>query len=157
MGLPGVGVWGKVRMAAKKDGAIDDINEIYESKDFENARMLFISDVEHILNENLSTRKEDNGTSYEFGPVVEKAYNYAKRFSTFNSSNDASAFREELSNPAQYGFQEHEIVLLGNLCPDNLDEAAHLIPSIKQHVAEGQEGAEKIERAIGEIQKHCRQ
>ncbi|QDZ23403.1 RPOL4c domain-containing protein [Chloropicon primus] len=142
---------------ANKEGVIDDINDIYESKDFENARMLFISDVEHILNENLNRRKEQEGTNYEFGPVVDKAFSYAKRFSTFNSTNDAQAFREELSNTAQYGFQEHEITLLGNLCPDNLDEAVHLIPSIKQHVAEGVEGAEKIDRAISEVQKHCRQ
>ena len=41
--------------AARKDAPVDDINEIYESKDFENAQMIFISDVEHILTETLQT------------------------------------------------------------------------------------------------------
>lgn len=140
--------------AQKKDG--DDINAIYDSKDFDNAQMLFISEVEHILSETLQQRKDDV-SNYEFGPIVEKAHSYAKRFGTFTNTTHPQHLRNELSDPARFGFQPHEITLLGNLCPDNLNEAVHLIPSIKQHVGEGVEGAEKIDSALLEIQKYCRQ
>ncbi len=56
----------------------------------------------------------------------------------------------QLSDPAKYGFQPHEITLLGNLCPENLDEATHLIPSLKQHM---EEGHEKIDNALTEVHK----
>ena len=48
--------------------------------------MLFMSEVDHILTETLSQRKKEEGEAYDFGPVVEKAYNYSKRFSTFHNS-----------------------------------------------------------------------
>jgi len=44
--------------------------------------------------------------------------------------------------------------MLGNLCPDNLDEALHLIPTLKTHIGED---TEKIDNALNEIHKFCRQ
>mmetsp|Transcript_8799 Transcript_8799/g.22532 ORF Transcript_8799/g.22532 Transcript_8799/m.22532 type:complete len:140 (-) Transcript_8799:94-513(-) len=138
-------------MGDRKQTNVDDINDIYDS--FDNAEMLFMSEVEHILTETLQSRKEETNNAYEFGPVVEKAYNYAKRFSTFTNTTHPQHIRQQLSDPAKYGFQPHEITLLGNLCPDNQEEATHLIPSMKQHM---EEGPEKIDNALAEIQKFCR-
>ena len=90
-----------------------------------------------------------------------------------------SNFRQ-LSDPVNYGFQQHEIALLGNLCPDNLDEALHLIPSLKVNISmsispfiyicfsyEGsnkcltlqqhmEDGSDKVEKAIVQVQSFCR-
>ena len=52
---------------------------------FENAQMLFMSQVDDILTTTLQQRKKEEGEAYDFGPVVEKAYNYSKRFSTFHN------------------------------------------------------------------------
>ena len=61
---------------------------------FDNAEMLFMSEVEHILTETLQSRKEETNNAYEFGPVVEKAYNYAKRFSTFTNTTHPQHIRQ---------------------------------------------------------------
>merc|ERR1711904_320482 len=132
---------------AEKKSNVDDINEIYES--FDNAKMLFMSEVEHILSETLKARKAET-VNYEFGQVVEKAYNYSQRFGTFNDQNQMTHLK---GDPVNYGFQQHEIALLGNLCPDNLDEALHLIPSLKQHM---EDGSDKVEKAIVQVQSFCR-
>ena len=61
---------------------------------FENADMLFMSEVEHILTETLSERKNESNQSYEFTPVVEKAFNYAKRFSTFTNNAECAHIKQ---------------------------------------------------------------
>ncbi len=53
-----------------------------------------MSEVEHILTETLQSRKEETNNAYEFGPVVEKAYNYAKRFSTFTNTTHPQHIRQ---------------------------------------------------------------
>ena len=140
------------------EATVEDINDVYASKDFKDAQMLFISEVKHILDVNLAERKEKEGAQYEYGPVVEKAFSYATRFSTFINNQEPAEFRRKLKDEADYEgmFKEHEITLLGNLCPDNVDEATHLIPSINNHLGEV-EGRERMDRALAEIQKHCRQ
>mmetsp|Transcript_14064 Transcript_14064/g.35523 ORF Transcript_14064/g.35523 Transcript_14064/m.35523 type:complete len:135 (-) Transcript_14064:601-1005(-) len=134
-------------MGERKQNA-DDINDIYES--FGQSQMLFVSDVENILSTTLEDRKKEE-PNYEFPNVVEKAHTYAKRFSTFTSASEPSYVKDTLS---KNGLRPHEIVMLGNLCPDNLDEALHLIPTLKTHIGED---TEKIDNALNEIHKFCRQ
>ncbi|KAL5705446.1 DNA-directed RNA polymerase II subunit 4 [Ranunculus cassubicifolius] len=60
--------------------------------------------------------------------VFEKSMQYVKRFSRYNNPESVRQVREILS---RYQLAEFELCVLGNLCPETVEEAIAMVPSIK--------------------------
>ncbi|KAH7529260.1 hypothetical protein FEM48_Zijuj05G0165600 [Ziziphus jujuba var. spinosa] len=60
--------------------------------------------------------------------VFEKALQYVKRFSRFTNQDAVKQVREVLS---RYQLAEYELAVLGNLCPETVEEANAVVPSLK--------------------------
>ncbi|XP_071735442.1 DNA-directed RNA polymerase II subunit 4 [Rutidosis leptorrhynchoides] len=60
--------------------------------------------------------------------VFEKSLQYVKRFSRYKNPDAVRQVRELLS---RYQLAEFELCVLGNLCPETVEEAIAMVPSIK--------------------------
>ncbi|XP_004288557.1 PREDICTED: DNA-directed RNA polymerase II subunit 4 [Fragaria vesca subsp. vesca] len=60
--------------------------------------------------------------------VFEKSLQYVKRFSRYKNADAVKQVREILS---RYQLTEFELCVLGNLCPETVEEAIAMVPSIK--------------------------
>lgn len=60
--------------------------------------------------------------------VFEKSLQYVKRFSRYKNPDAVRQVREILS---RYQLAEFELCVLGNLCPETVEEAIAMVPSIK--------------------------
>ncbi|THG12784.1 hypothetical protein TEA_004492 [Camellia sinensis var. sinensis] len=60
--------------------------------------------------------------------VFEKSLQYVKRFSRYKNPDSVRQAREILS---RYQLAEFELCVLGNLCPETVEEATAMVPSIK--------------------------
>ncbi|CAM8899825.1 unnamed protein product [Rhodiola kirilowii] len=60
--------------------------------------------------------------------VFEKSLQYVKRFSRYKNPDAVRQVREILS---RHQLAEFELCVLGNLCPETLEEAIAMVPSIK--------------------------
>uniref|UniRef100_A0A7N0TRX4 RNA polymerase Rpb4/RPC9 core domain-containing protein n=1 Tax=Kalanchoe fedtschenkoi TaxID=63787 RepID=A0A7N0TRX4_KALFE len=60
--------------------------------------------------------------------VFEKSLQYVKRFNRYKNPDAVRQVREILS---RYELAEFELCALGNLCPETLEEAIAMVPSIK--------------------------
>ncbi|THG09724.1 hypothetical protein TEA_006549 [Camellia sinensis var. sinensis] len=60
--------------------------------------------------------------------VFEKSLQYVKRFSRYKNPDSVRQAREILS---RYQLAEFELCVLGNLCPETVEEAIAMVPSIK--------------------------
>lgn len=60
--------------------------------------------------------------------VFEKSLQYVKRFSRYKNPDAVRQAREILS---RYQLAEFELCVLGNLCPETVEEAIAVVPSVK--------------------------
>ncbi|PKI33436.1 DNA-directed RNA polymerase II subunit 4 [Punica granatum] len=60
--------------------------------------------------------------------VFEKSLQYVKRFSRYKNPDAVRQVREILS---RYHLTEFELCVLGNLCPETVEEAIAMVPSMK--------------------------
>ncbi|GMP26511.1 hypothetical protein CsSME_00002920 [Camellia sinensis var. sinensis] len=65
--------------------------------------------------------------------VFEKSLQYVKRFSRYKNPDSVRQAREILS---RYQLAEFELCVLGNLCPETVEEATAMVPSIKDKMME---------------------
>nr|ACU16850.1 unknown [Glycine max] len=74
--------------------------------------------------------------------VFEKSLQYVKRFSRYKNPDAVRQVREIL---ARYELAEFELCVLGNLCPETVEEAIAMVPSIKSRGrAQDDEAIEKM-------------
>ncbi|XVE83243.1 hypothetical protein DITRI_Ditri16bG0072100 [Diplodiscus trichospermus] len=95
----------------------------------ENAAELKIGDVALILEhkyEQLQQMSDD--PMNQVSQVFEKSLQYVKRFSRYKNPDAVRQVREILS---RYQLAEFELCVLGNLCPETVEEAIAMVPSIK--------------------------
>ncbi|RXH75696.1 hypothetical protein DVH24_039395 [Malus domestica] len=64
----------------------------------------------------------------QISQVFEKSLQYVKRFSRYKNPDAVKQVREILS---RYQLTEFELCVLGNLCPETVEEAIAMVPSIK--------------------------
>ncbi|XP_042493643.1 DNA-directed RNA polymerase II subunit 4 [Macadamia integrifolia] len=64
----------------------------------------------------------------QISQVFEKSLQYVKRFSRYKNPDAVRQVREILS---RYQLAEFELCVLGNLCPETVEEAIAMVPSIK--------------------------
>jgi DNA-directed RNA polymerase II subunit RPB4 len=98
--------------------------------DFEHANVLSISEVAHLMKK----IKEEEPESRVFHQVqFEKIYQYVDKFNSFKDFDVTFQVRKLLDSyefPGQQRFDNLEIALLSNLCPENAEQARALIPSL---------------------------
>ncbi|KAF3779674.1 DNA-directed RNA polymerase II subunit 4, partial [Nymphaea thermarum] len=97
--------------------------------EFLKAKCLMNCEVALILDhkyEQLQQTAEDPTT--QISQVFEKSLQYVKRFSRYRNPDAVRQVREILS---RYQLAEFELCVLGNLCPETVEEAIAMVPSIK--------------------------
>ncbi|GAB2287674.1 DNA-directed RNA polymerase II subunit 4 [Dionaea muscipula] len=103
--------------------------ELKIGEDFAKAKCLTNGEVALILErkyEQLQQMVDDpmNQTSQ----VFEKSLQYVKRFSRYQQQDSIKQVREILTT---YPLAEFELAVIGNLCPETVEEAMAMVPSIK--------------------------
>ncbi|XP_020966537.1 DNA-directed RNA polymerase II subunit 4 isoform X1 [Arachis ipaensis] len=103
--------------------------ELKIGDDFLKAKCLMNCEVSLILEhkyEQLQQTSDD--PMNQVSQVFEKSLQYVKRFSRYKNPDAVRQVREIL---ARYQLAEFELCVLGNLCPETVEEAIAMVPSIK--------------------------
>ncbi|KAK9071546.1 hypothetical protein SSX86_007974 [Deinandra increscens subsp. villosa] len=103
--------------------------ELKIGDEFLKAKCLMNCEVSLILEhkyEQLQQMSED--PMNQVSQVFEKSLQYVKRFSRYKNPDAVRQVRELLS---RYQLAEFELCVLGNLCPETVEEAIAMVPSIK--------------------------
>ncbi|XP_054782734.1 DNA-directed RNA polymerase II subunit 4-like [Prosopis cineraria] len=103
--------------------------ELKIGDEFLKAKCLMNCEVALILEhkyEQLQQTSED--PMNQVSQVFEKSLQYVKRFSRYKNPDAVRQVREILS---RYQLAEFELCVLGNLCPETVEEAIAMVPSIK--------------------------
>lgn len=131
----------------------EDAAELKLGADFEKAKCLMNSEVAVILErkyEQLQQLADDPAS--QVSQVFEKSLQYVKRFSRYQNPNAVKQVREVLSRNQ---LAEFEVCVIGNLCPDTLEEAKALVPSLaKRSKADDDEDGvtdDKIEQMLTDL------
>ena len=98
--------------------------------DFEKANVLSISEVAHLMKK---IKEEDPESRVLHQIQFEKIYQYVERFNSFKDFDVTFQVRNLLESyefPGDQKFDNLEIALLSNLCPENAEQARALIPSL---------------------------
>ncbi|PHT46458.1 DNA-directed RNA polymerase II subunit 4, partial [Capsicum baccatum] len=106
--------------------------ELKIGDEFLKAKCLMNCEVALILEhkyEQLQQMSDDPTT--QISQVFEKSLQYVKRFSRYKNPDAVRQAREILS---RYPLAEFELCVLGNLCPETVEEAIAMVPSIKNRV-----------------------
>ncbi|BFG33243.1 DNA-directed RNA polymerase II subunit 4-like [Prunus yedoensis var. nudiflora] len=125
----------------------EDASELKIGDDFLKAKCLMNSEVAILLEHRCDQMKHMSGDSTTQLPqVLEKSLQYVKRFSRFTNQGSVKQVREVLS---RYQLAEFELAVIGNLCPENVDEAKSVVPSLKTK-GRGHDD-EAIERLLNDL------
>ncbi|CAH9072599.1 unnamed protein product [Cuscuta europaea] len=103
--------------------------ELKIGDEFHKAKCLMNCEVALILEhkyEQFQQMSED--PSNHMSQVFEKSLQYVQRFSRYKNPDAVRQVREILS---RYQLTEFELCVLGNLCPETVEEAIAMVPSIK--------------------------
>ncbi|XP_068635565.1 DNA-directed RNA polymerase II subunit 4 [Aristolochia californica] len=103
--------------------------ELKIGEEFLKAKCLMNCEVALILDrkyEQLQQMSED--PLNQISQVFEKSLQYVKRFSRYKNPDAVKQVREILS---RHKLAEFELCVLGNLCPETVEEAIAMVPSLK--------------------------
>ncbi|KAM2487833.1 hypothetical protein ACFX1W_039705 [Malus domestica] len=107
----------------------EDASELKLGDDFLKAKCLMNSEVAILLEHRCDQMKHMSGESmHQLPQVLEKSLQYVKRFSRFTNQGSVKQVREVLS---RYQLAEFELAVIGNLCPETVEEAKAAVPSLK--------------------------
>ncbi|KAJ7975293.1 DNA-directed RNA polymerase II subunit 4-like [Quillaja saponaria] len=124
----------------------EDASELKLGEDFLKAKCLMNSEVSILLEHRYEQIKQMSDESINQVPqVFEKCLQYVKRFSRFTNQDAVKQVREVLS---RYQLAEFELAVLGNLCPETVEEAVTIVPTLK---SKGRLDDEAIERLLNDL------
>lgn len=115
----------------------EDAAELKLGEDFVKAKCLMNSEVAVILErkyEQLQQLADD--PSSQVSQVFEKSLQYVRRFSRYQNPNAVRQVREVLSRNQ---LAEFEVCVIGNLCPETVEEAKALVPSLAKRSQTGED------------------
>ncbi|XP_020590851.1 DNA-directed RNA polymerase II subunit 4 isoform X2 [Phalaenopsis equestris] len=103
--------------------------ELKIGEEFLKAKCLMNCEVALILDRRLEQLQQmsDDPTN-QMSQVFEKSHQYVKRFSRYKNQDAVKQVREILSRNK---LAEFELCVLGNLCPETVEEAIAMVPSLK--------------------------
>ncbi|XP_020691755.1 DNA-directed RNA polymerase II subunit 4 isoform X2 [Dendrobium catenatum] len=113
-------------MSADED---ENAAELKIGEEFLKAKCLMNCEVALILDRRLEQLQQmsDDPTN-QMSQVFEKSHQYVKRFSRYKNQDAVKQVREILSRNK---LAEFELCVLGNLCPETVEEAIAMVPSLK--------------------------
>mmetsp|Transcript_38368 Transcript_38368/g.46288 ORF Transcript_38368/g.46288 Transcript_38368/m.46288 type:complete len:140 (+) Transcript_38368:202-621(+) len=123
----------------------EDASQLKLGPEFMNARCLMMSEVAIVL-EKYQEQQAEQETNPAANPVFEKCLQYCKRFNRFENHTAVSQVRELLSSA---GLSEYEVGAIGNLVPENAQEAKVLIPSLEEPGRLAEDEIEAMLRTLG--------
>ncbi|WOK94807.1 beta-catenin-like protein 1 [Canna indica] len=124
--LPGSGAAHLIMSGEEEENAA----ELKIGEEFLKAKCLMNCEVARILDHKYDQLQQisDDPTN-QISQVFEKSMQYVKRFSRYKNPDAVRQVREVLS---RYKLAEFELCVLGNLCPETVEEAIAIVPSIKR-------------------------
>ncbi|KAG0457006.1 hypothetical protein HPP92_021843 [Vanilla planifolia] len=107
----------------------ENASELKIGDEFLKAKCLMNCEVALILDRRLEQLQQmsDDPTS-QMSQVFERSHQYVKRFSRYKNQDAVKQVREILSRNR---LAEYELCVLGNLCPETVEEAIAMVPSLK--------------------------
>ncbi|KAM1186889.1 hypothetical protein ACFX10_015945 [Malus domestica] len=131
----------------------EDASELKLGDDFLKAKCLMNSEVAILLEHRCDQMKHMSGESmHQLPQVLEKSLQYVKRFSRFTNQGSVKQVREYPSLMivlSRYQLAEFELAVIGNLCPETVEEAKAVVPSLKTK-GRGHDD-EAIERLLNDL------
>ena len=124
----------------------EDAGELKLGEDFVKAKCLMNAEVSLVLQrkyEQLQQLADD--PSSQISQVFEKSLQYVRRFSRYQNPDAVKQVREVLTRNQLHEF---EVCVIGNLCPETVEEAKALAPSITKG---GRMDDEKIETMLTDL------
>ncbi|EFJ17163.1 hypothetical protein SELMODRAFT_144908 [Selaginella moellendorffii] len=124
----------------------EDASELKLGEDFLKEKCLMNAEVAKILQHKYDTANQmSDDPSSQLSQVFEKSFAYVKRFSRYKNPEAVQQVREVLSRNQ---LAEFEVCVLGNLCPETVEEATALVPSIAK---KGRLDDERIEQMLADL------
>ncbi|KAK1274272.1 hypothetical protein QJS04_geneDACA009871 [Acorus gramineus] len=103
--------------------------ELKIGEEFLKAKCLMNCEVARVLDHRFEIiQQTSDDPMNNISQVFEKSMQYVKRFSRYQNPDAVNQVREILS---RYRLAEFELCVLGNLCPETVEEAIAMVPSIK--------------------------
>ncbi|KAK9726459.1 hypothetical protein RND81_05G216800 [Saponaria officinalis] len=103
--------------------------ELKLGDDFMKEKCLMNGEVALILERRLEQMQQVSEDALNSMPqVFEKSLQYVKKFSRYKNPDAVRQVREILS---RHELAEFELAVLGNLCPETVEEAIAMVPSLK--------------------------
>jgi len=131
-------------MAAEEE---ENAAELKLGEEFLKAKCLMNCEVAMILEHRLEQAQQlSEDPMNQMSQVFEKSLNYVKRFSRYKNPDAVRQVREVLS---RYQLAEFELCVLGNMCPETVEEAVALVPTLKDK-SRGLDD-EAIEKMLNEL------
>lgn len=131
-------------MAAEEE---ENAAELKLGEDFLKAKCLMNCEVAMILEHRLEQAQQlSEDPMNQMSQVFEKSLHYVKRFSRYKNPDAVRQVREVLS---RYQLAEFELCVLGNMCPETVEEAVALVPTLKDK-SRGLDD-EAIEKMLNEL------
>lgn len=116
----------KKKMSGEEE---ENAAELKLGEDFVKAKCLMNGEVAMILEHRLEQLQQVSEDPLNQMPqVFEKSLQYVKRFSRYKNQDAVRQVREILS---RHQLAEFELGVLGNLCPETVEEAIAMVPSLK--------------------------
>jgi len=107
----------------QKDQEEDDVAQLKLGPDFTDATTLLNSEVAILLEH----KKEYGERDAELPIMFQKTLDYSQRFSRHKNKQTVREIKGALE---QRGLAPYDVASLGNLCPESVEEAKALIPSL---------------------------
>lgn len=131
-------------MAAEEE---ENAAELKLGEEFLKAKCLMNCEVAMILEHRLEQAQQlSEDPMNQMSQVFEKSLHYVKRFSRYKNPDAVRQVREVLS---RYQLAEFELCVLGNMCPETVEEAVALVPTLKDK-SRGLDD-EAIEKMLNEL------
>lgn len=118
----------------------EDASELRLGEEFVRAKCLMNAEVQQVLQRKYEQLQQLGGNELGGGggsndaaqvsQVFEKALQYVKRVSRYQNPTAVRQVREKLTRNQLHEF---ELCVIGNLCPDTVEEAKALVPSLTKH------------------------
>ncbi|CAK9219916.1 unnamed protein product [Sphagnum troendelagicum] len=124
----------------------EDASELKLGEDFVKAKCLMNAEVALVLQRKYEQLQQlsDDPVS-QISQVFEKSLQYVKRFSRYQNPEAVKQVREVLTRNKLHEF---EVSVIGNLCPETVEEAKAVVPSITK---KGRLDDEKIETMLTDL------
>lgn len=131
-------------MAAEEE---ENAADLKLGEEFLKAKCLMNCEVAMILEHRLEQAQQlSEDPMNQMSQVFEKSLHYVKRFSRYKNPDAVRQVREVLS---RYQLAEFELCVLGNMCPETVEEAVALVPTLKDK-SRGLDD-EAIEKMLNEL------